>query len=595
MTASVKPVTTPEQLKAAYEKHGSLKAVARATGQSREVIRKLYHHAVAAGVVGRIRTGGKTREHEILAAKGKLEAPPAKPHIGGRKKALQATVLKHDAEGVTRMLFTCAQNNTKLFDAGWENLQVLKDVYRAQLHISRFAYMRNGLGARGDKSAYFTAMQDHDKSPKDFWFDPRIIPYISDDRLEVAPGLVWCGESNIIPTAAKPLSGLETFTARKSGIFPHVKIQMASVPSAKLDPVKYNYTTGTITQRNYIQRKEGLKAEFHHCYGALLVEVEPNGDWWCRQINMDSDGTIYDIDICIKKGVVTTTNPAIAKRLGCELVKGPFVEGIKWGDTHVSEMDPVIRKAIWGKGGYLDQTKARYQFVDDSFNMMSRNHWDADDPHKLLKRFAEGKDDVKAEMQETVQFYYEAMRPFTQTVIVNSNHDRALMRWLADKRAQFDPTNMAFWHRMNMRVSEHIVVNKSFPVVLREAFFEVTRSNAEPKGLHFLAQDEGFIICPNAGGGIENGVHGDEGANGARGSTASYAQQGRKMNKGHSHVAEIIDSVYSSGCCLDLKSPPDYVHGASSWSNSHIATYQNGKRQIWSMWGPERKMWADRG
>ena len=410
------------------------------------------------------------------------------------------------------------------------------------------------------------------------------MPFISDDRREVAPGLVWCGEANILPTAARPLSGLETFTGRSSGIFPHVKIAMDSVPSGKFDPVKFNYTTGTVTQRNYIQRKEGLKAEFHHCYGALLVEVDPEGNWWCRQINADSEGTIYDLDVCVKRGVVSRPGPGES-----------FVEGAKWGDIHLAQIDPSVRKAIWGKDGILDFLHPKYQFMDDILDFFARNHHEIDDPHSMLQRYVQRKDNVEAEVSEVAQFLTgEASRPWVNTVVVNSNHDRALMRWLKNKHVQRDPVNIAFWHKMNTRVAQRIIEDGVPPVILREAFFQVAGVNKEPKKLKFLAQDDSFIICPQAGGGIENGQHGDDGADGSRGSTAAFARMGRKINKGHDHRAAIYDSVYSGGCCCDLQNPPSYAHGPSSWSNSHTITYVNGKRAILTMWGPERKAWADR-
>jgi hypothetical protein len=167
-----------------------------------------------------------------------------------------------------------------------------------------------------DKKRAFERIAGIERRSEEIKWAPEIDNYHSDERLEIAPGLVWCGEQNIIPTAERPLRGLEVYTGRKSGIIPHVKIAMESIPSSKHAPTKFNYTTGTVTQRNYIQRKAGLKAQFHHCYGALLVEVDADGNWFCRQINADSDGMIYDLDICVHGKVLTTGNN---------------VEAITWG------------------------------------------------------------------------------------------------------------------------------------------------------------------------------------------------------------------------------------------------------------------------
>ena len=87
-----------------------------------------------------------------------------------------------------------------------------------------------------------------------------------------------------MPTASNPLSGFETYSGRNSSIFPHAKLAMHSIASLQGSGAKLIYTTGTITQRNYIQKKAGILAEFHHCYGALLVEVDHEGVWKVRQI-----------------------------------------------------------------------------------------------------------------------------------------------------------------------------------------------------------------------------------------------------------------------------------------------------------------------
>jgi len=585
------PPKTAKQLVRAYEKYGSLKAIARATGGNREKIRNLYHQAMAEGMMESIKLGGKTSNHMKAAVAGQLRV--SKPKVRGRRKALKAKVIERDPDKVTRFLFTCAQNNTKLHEGLWTNLQKLAGFYKAKIHVSRFAYVRAGWGARGDKKDYFAARNTGDRIVEDFWFDQRIEPYVSDDRLEVAPGLVWCGEANITPTAARPLSGLETFTGRRSGIFPHVKLAMESIPSSEHDPVKFNYTTGTITQRNYIQRKEGLKAEFHHCYGALLVEVDPDGNWWCRQLNADSEGTLYDIDIMVKNGEITTNNPKFQKRAE-HFVDTTFVEGVKWGDIHVAQMDQKVREAIWGEGGILDHLRAKHQFFDDLFDMYARNHHEMDDPHTMLQRYVTRSDDVGVEGVEAVRFLGEAYREWAKSVIVNSNHDRAIIRWLKDRRGQMDPVNMDLWHRLNSRVTQHIHLTGEAPIILRELMLEVMGWKKEPKGWTFLAQGDTYVICPSFGGGVDNGQHGDDGANGARGSTAGFAKIGRKMNKGHDHRATIYDSVYSSGCCLDLKNPPKYMRGPSSASNSHILTYLNGKRTILTQWGEDRAAWAAR-
>lgn len=559
-------VNTPKQFVSAYEKHGSIKAVAREAGVSYGKIHGLYEQAVAEGMMDSLPRGHKTREHLTKVIKGSLKVKK-KPKPQGRRKAMVAVPLPRKAKGVTRFIFSCAQNDTKLHEGLWRNLLALSDHYGASIHIAKFSYIKRGLGARGDKHKW--ARKEDFQSVQTMTWDDRIKPYVLDERREVAPGLVWCGEINILPTAARPLSGLEVYTGRKSGIFPHVKIALDSIACPKNDPVKFNYTTGTVTMRNYIWRKEGFKGEFHHCYGALLVEVNEDGDWWCRQLNADSEGTLYDLDVCVRNGEVTTGNR---------------VEAITWGDIHRKQLDPDVERIAWGKGGVLDTLRPKRQFCHDILDFHARSHHDLDDPHQQFLRYVRGEDNVRAEVSETAKFALSIRRDYTETVIVNSNHDRHLLRWLKDKRALHDPMNVEFWTAMNARVWSAVREEGDFPIILREAFLEALGLPKEPHGIRFLAQDESMVICPNAGGGIECGQHGDDGPNGSRGSTMGYARVGRKMNKGHDHTARIVDGIYSAGTCRKLVVPGDYAHGFSSWSHSHIVTYPNGKRCIITFW-----------
>ena len=214
--------------------------------------------------------------HAHTAAGGKRErARPEKPVIQGQVKVRGRTKLPvPTGKVVHRYLFSSAQNNTHLHAGLWENLLALKKKYKAGLFISRFTYNKAALGAKAVKPGTMKA-----SDTAELWYDEKIAPFVMDQSLQVAPGLVFCGEMKILPTASRPLSGLDSYSGRQSCMIPHVKLAMDSVASGKHEATKFMYTTGTVTVRNYIQKKAGLKAQFHHCYGALLGEVNSAGDW----------------------------------------------------------------------------------------------------------------------------------------------------------------------------------------------------------------------------------------------------------------------------------------------------------------------------
>lgn len=562
-------ISTPQQFVVAYQKHGGLKAVHRATGTGYRKTQRLYTEAVAAGLMEPIPLGTKRKDHRTAILKGQVSV---KPSISGSHAAVKIEPLPLKNGKVTRFLLTCAQNNTKINEAFWNNLLALKDHYDATLLVSYFSYDKNSLGARGDKAKWLTNPNPGPSGRVQYWFDERLHPYVANGPRRIANGLVWCGEQNILPTAARPLSTMESMTGRDSAIIPHVKTAMESVAAAKGEATKFLYTTGTVTQRNYIMRKEGRKADFHHSYGALLVEVDEHGSWWARQIIGDQSGTIYDVN---------TRGTGCIRVFAGKITTGHRAEAITWGDIHVAQMDQGVRKLAFGKGGMLDSLRPKYQFLHDTLDFYSRNHHDIEDEFAMLERHATGRDSVSREVSGAGKFFDESARPWCESVVVNSNHDRALMRWLRDSRAKHDPVNMRFRCAMRDRLADAVEAGRPF-IAFREAYLYVTGHTAPPSRLRFLDEDESFLICGNAGNGIEMGMHGDRGPNGARGSRLAFTKMGRRAVIGHSHSAGITDGVYQTGTCSILN--PVYNVGPSSWSHSHVVVYPSGKRAIVTMW-----------
>lgn len=521
-----------------YRKYGSLKSIARQTGVSWRQVRKHYTAAVREGLIEHVKMGRKSNS-ELK-----------NPVITQRVKALKTKRLRHKT-----YLLTCAQNNTHVHPGLWANLLAFAAHVDAKIMVSTFLYAnrshwQKNLDKRNVKG---------ERGMEELWYDPLIVPYIGNDRVEIAKGLVWCAELNIIPTAPAPLSGLEVYTGRASMIAPHTHLAMDSIATLGGKGTKLNYTTGTVTQRNYIQRKEGFKAEFHHTYGAALVEVDENGNWWVRQINADSDGNFQDLDVVANQGQITTGNP---------------VEAITMGDAHVDNMDPGVKQVTWGEGGMVDTLRPKYQFIHDVLDFHSRNHWRIKDSFAMLARHASGRDNVQKEVEGVRDFLRWIKRDFMQTVVVDSNHDRALRRWLVESDGRRDPVNMNYWMRLNSWHTEYITMSlEEYPSILGLALTMPEPDFEKRNNVLLLDGDASFVVA-----GIECGLHGDLGPNGARGSAKALSRLGRRMNIGHSHSARIVGGTYQAGTSSLLRL--EYNSGPSSWSHSHIVTYPNGKRTI---------------
>ena len=449
---------------------------------------------------------------------------------------------------VRTYILTSAQNNTGLHEACWTNLQALAAHDGAEIIVAAFTYCKPAaqLGQKR-KTAKERGYQ------AETW-DDRLEPYFVDQRVELAPGLVWCGELQILPTAVNPISGLESYTARDSAIIPHPKYAVESIAAPKGKGAKFIYTTGAVTLRNYIQKKTGQKAEFHHGYGALIAEVCADGSWFVRQLCADSEGVMYDLDRKVDGGRVTSGHRPAALILG---------------DIHVRQLEADVRALHWGAGGIVDTLKPHRQILHDVLDFRSQNHHDRDDPWLMHDKHVAGSTSVEAEVAEAADFLAEAGRPWCETVIVRSNHDEALVRWLKETDARTDPQNAVFWLRANLARYLDRTLDP-----IRWAF-EQTRCKFTR--VRWLRRDEDYSVH-----GVKLDMHGDQGANGARFSPTGGARFGFKFFVGHSHSAWWRDG--GTGVGVTAAIDQGYNEGLSSWSRTHGLVYPNGKRALFTVW-----------
>lgn len=448
-----------------------------------------------------------------------------------------------------RFVFTAAQNNTYVHEEFLKALTHFCIHNDAELVVSQFTYNKSGF-------------QNGTKESDDLWYDPKIKDYVRNTSARIAEDLIFCGELNILPTAVNPLAGLEAYTQGNSGIVPHAKVQMISLPRMKGEDARFMYTTGAVTLRNYIQKKAGQKAEFHHVFGALYVEIDDSGDWFARQLIADNSGVFYDLTTKYTPYGIESNQRAL---------------GVNWGDIHIEKMDRTVTEAAWGtRGSMMSVLRPQFQFIHDLTDFRARNHHNLHNPYHLAEMHFNGSGNVEQDMALSAAFLAEISDPDTLTIVVESNHDQAYQRWLQEADIRKDPENAEFFHRSNAQMFAQIRQGtKRFSV-----FEWALREKADLPGVIFLQEDDSFVIGDEKHG-IECGMHGHRGPNGARGNARGFRYIGRKVNIGHSHSAGIVDGVYVAGVSGQLDM--DYNKGPSSWSHSHIVTYPNGKRTIITM------------
>jgi hypothetical protein len=479
---------------------------------------------------------------------------------------------------VARYILSSCQNNTHPHRAGLRNLLAYGEFLKKrkgdtfEFILGSFSYAIDAYGAKAVKRGAY-------KPQGDLWYDPELVSFIKDESIQLAPGLIWCGEQNILPTAVNPLLGMDDYNGRNSNIVPHAKHAMESVASLADEATKFNYATGCITLRNYIKKRAGILAERKHSYGGLIVEVDSSGNWFVRQLQIGEEGEVYDIGPSGYGGVCVVNGKVEALKAGQRLAEKTFVEAISWGDIHAAEMDLSVRQLGWSAGGMLDQLAPSKQFVHDIFSMRSRSHHELRNFHRTYEKFANGEGSVEGEMEITADFMREANRPWLETIVVRSNHDRHLDRWLNEANPALDPQNAKYFNALQFQILNAIDNgDKGFNIL--EWALRHTEGGI-PDEVRFLGEDESYVICKNVDGGIECGLHGDLGPNGARGSTQTLAKLGRRVNKAHDHKATWRGGTLSAGACsLSFA----YMKGPHAHSVSHIVTFKNSARQIVTMW-----------
>lgn len=481
------------------------------------------------------------------------------------EKALPEPLIRRPYPDRSRyFILTAAQDGTSIHQDFWKALQVYADwLDDCEIMVSGFTYSKK----------LFT---EHDKRADNIFYDKAVNPHIIHDRILIGnddDGLDFCGEMNTLPTAVNPLSGFQTYTEHRWGVFPHTKVHLESVPTMKNSRSKQIMTTGAVTRRNYIRKKAGIKGMFHHVFGAVLVELCPDGSIFARHLlaTSDEDGTFYDLDKKVTSKSVT---------------EGHRVEALTYGDIHHEKLDRTVALATWGYDRDLmtrdedyeclvSRLRPKHEFYHDLSDFAPRNHHNIKDTHfRFFNHCSGGEvDNVETALQQCARFLVEVHRPETKAIVVESNHDQALVRWLKEASYRHDPENAVFFLECQLWYYQQLRDGNPSPAV----FEQVLRENGIPSSIVFVDEDSSYIV----GGDIECGMHGHVGANGARGSARAFSRMGAKSNTGHTHSPTILDGAYVAGVSAELDL--GYNRGLSSWAHAHIVTYPNGKRAILTM------------
>jgi len=158
-----------------------------------------------------------------------------------------------------------------------------------------------------------------------------------------------------------------------------------------------------------------------------------------------------------------------------------------------------------------------------------------------------------------------------ENVIIPSNHNEGLERWIRETEWKNDPSHMEFYLETALEMVRRTEMTE-FGAHVQDPFaYWAEKYLTVPHRL--LERDQSYAVHD-----IELGMHGDIGPNGARGSLANLKRIGVKSVIGHSHSPGIEDGCFQTGTNSKLRL--QYNRGPSSWMHTNCVIYANGKRSL---------------
>lgn len=381
---------------------------------------------------------------------------------------------------------------------------------------------------------------------------PEVLQYQQTTAVKLCPDLIFAADVHVLPTASRPLSGFHSYVQSGSGVLPHPKMHMDSLPRLKGEQPRFLYTTGSCTIQDYSDTKAGKIANFHHVLGALTVTVTDT-EWFARQLIADDSGIFYDLDTKYTPDGFSTEHAA----------------GIIWGDLHCEDLSDIMLETMVQIN---EELIPEYNICHDVLDFGGLSYHIKDNTPERARLFFSGSPKLKIDQSlSMVGTVLATMRGGTNNVIVvPSNHDDHLKRWLRSPIDASDFHNMWYWYQLNADWVQALSKQEHFPV-LQRALEKVTLP--QEHDIQFFTTDQSFKLYN-----IEVAQHGHSGPNGARGSSNNFRSIGSKIIIGHTHSAGIVDGVYTVGCMCNLDM--GYNIGPSSWSHTFCIVYPNGKRSL---------------
>lgn len=433
-----------------------------------------------------------------------------------------------------RYVVTSVLNNKSVDQNFLKTLESYCKINRAKLLIIPVRYISNMSG-------------------EDEWYPKDVLPYLLEDNLTIDGALCKIlGGLRISATAENPLSGIDPMSKGDSLIIGHPQVQMKTLPVLEGFDSPILWTTGTVSENAYSDTKLGYKAAFNHSQSALLVDFTDD-TLHIRNLNYDGEG-FNDLEY-------RYTFKGKKKERALVLVTG---------DEHAIFANRDVKNATYLNSDSIIKTvKPSYIVRHDVLDSHTISHHDKTNFLKRYQKHFTGYNNLEDELKITLAHIQETSPSGVENIIVSSNHNDHLTRWLNESDPKQDPENALLYHElMFLTLSEIQSGNTDVDP------FELWVNN-QAHLLNVVFTHRKSVKFSD----IEVGIHGDKGANGTRGSRASFAKLPEKCIIGHSHSPGWEKGCVQVGTSSNLNM--GYNSGSpSSWRHAHCIIHLNGKRQV---------------
>jgi hypothetical protein len=430
-----------------------------------------------------------------------------------------------------RFIISWAQNNTPVHKDFLKNIEAYSKFINADIHIIAGRYQ--------NPTSIWSSTQENEER----WSD-EIVQYLDANRHDIHKYVSIMSDIKIQPTAVNPMTGMEGLSGINSCIFGSPKVQMETIPVLEGDIPKMMLTTGACTLKNYTDSKAGKKGEFHHTLGFAVVEIKDESVFFVRQVTANKRGEFTDLYYRVKEETVENIEK---------------VSAIVLGDLHYGHHDQeVLDKTL----ELMEQVSPEHVILHDVFDGKSISHHEEKDPFLQYKKEMEGTNSLKAEVDALLEGL-SAFKDYN-TVIVRSNHDDFIDRWLknTDWRRTVTPKNSLEYMKYSAALLSGEAQKGIIPWLINNVY----------PSFKTLGRSDSYKV-----NGWEVGQHGDIGSNGSRGSLLQFRKLNTKIIVGHYHSPGRKDGALAVGTSTHLR--VGYNIGASGWLQSHVLIHEDGKAQ----------------